>query len=248
MKCFPHVLMALVFLAVGILVMNAVCTYPAQAYTRDVSGSDSKAILIALEALITDAAALEVDIAALEVDLAAIEVLNTTIAGDTTAIETAVEIMDDWDSTHDSAASADGPQGMLAYDSTKPTAVGDGDSVRGLGDEYGRSLAGWEPEKWQATATSADASSTELVVKAGTSAKKIAVLFLKVSCDTSLTITVEDEDDNALDVTYVAARGGFVARFPPEAPLIIGTADKNLQVQTSGAGNVTVTATGYLYD
>lgn len=88
MKWAPHVLATLLFLAVSILVMNAVGTYPAQAYTRDVSGSDSKAILVALEALITDAAALEVDVAALEVDLAAIEVINT-------AIKTALEKMDD---------------------------------------------------------------------------------------------------------------------------------------------------------
>ena len=47
----------------------------ATGYTRDVSGDGSKAILVALEALITDAAALEVDVAALEVDLAATEVL-----------------------------------------------------------------------------------------------------------------------------------------------------------------------------
>jgi hypothetical protein len=33
------------------------------------------------------------------VDLAAIEVLQTAIEGDTTAIQTAVEIMDDWDET-----------------------------------------------------------------------------------------------------------------------------------------------------
>ena len=47
----------------------------ATGYTRDVSGDGSKAILVALEALITDAAAMEVDVAALEVDLAATEVL-----------------------------------------------------------------------------------------------------------------------------------------------------------------------------
>jgi len=149
--------------------------------------------------------------------------------------------------THDSAALGTGVQILAAYDSTKPTAVADADAVRVLADSYGRLLAGWEPEKWQGTVTSADASSTEAVVKAGTASKKIACLFLLVSSDTSLTVTVEDEDDNALATLYVAARSGAVLRFPPEAPLVIGTADKNLQIQTSGAGNVTATATGYLY-
>jgi hypothetical protein len=60
------------------------------------------------------------------------------IAARVTSAETALQIIDDWDAVHDSAASADGPQLMAAYDATKPTAVADGDAVRVLSDEYGR--------------------------------------------------------------------------------------------------------------
>jgi len=48
-------------------------------------------------------------------------------------------------------------------------------------------------------------------------------------------------------VAYCAAKGGYVITFPPEAPLVVNTANKALQVQTSGAGNVSATAGGYLY-
>ncbi len=107
-------------------------------------------------------------------------------------------------------------------------------------------------DAWQAQVTNDGDSQNgdECEIKAGTSGKKIAVLFLKVSCDTSMTVTIEDEDNNALDVTYIAARGGYVARFPPEAPLLVNdtAANKALRVQGSTAGYITVTATGYLYD
>jgi len=179
----------------------------ATGYTRDGSGSDSKAILVALEAL---------------------------IAGESGA-------------THDSAAAAVGPQTMGAYDSTFPTAVADGDAVRTLYDQYGRPRIGWEPDDWQASVSSADASSTELVIKAGTASKKIAVQWIKVSCDVALDVTIEDESDNVLDLTYCAAKSGYVFSFPLNKPFILDTADKDIQVQTSGAGKIAVTAGGYLY-
>ena len=56
------------------------------------------------------------------------------------AIQTAVEIMDDWDATHDSAASTDGAQVMGEARTTNPTAVGDGDAVRLRTDDLGRQL------------------------------------------------------------------------------------------------------------
>jgi hypothetical protein len=49
---------------------------------------------------------------------------------------TALEIIDDWDATHDAAHSADGPQTMLDYNAV-PGAVDDGDAVRKQADAYG---------------------------------------------------------------------------------------------------------------
>jgi len=109
---------------------------------------------------------------------------------------------------------------------------------------------GRHPDFFNAQATNdGDSQDTdECTIKAGTAGEKIAILFLKVSTDTSMTVTVEDEDDNVLDVTELASCGGYVARFPPEAPLLLDTANKDLQVQGSAAGFITVTATGYLYE
>lgn len=106
-----------------------------------------------------------------------------------------------------------------------------------------------EASAWQAAVTSANASSTDLVVKAGTAAKKITVRALIIAVDTSLTVTVKDEDGTTLaGPFYIPAYGLAPLSFPAEAPLRVTTADKNLEVSTSGAGNITVTATGFLYD
>jgi len=160
---------------------------------------------------------------------------------------TALQIIDDWDAVHDAAAATDGPQLMAMYDSTKPTAVADGDAVRLLADSYGRLLAGKEPEAFQATITSADASSATQV-KAKTAAKRIHVLGLIISTDTALNIQLQDDSTTPvviMEQVYFAANGGLTITFPPEAPLIV-TTNKDLDVLASGAGNISVTITGYL--
>lgn len=169
------------------------------------------------------------------------------IDADTSNIQTAVEIMDDWDAVHDSAASSDGVQLMAAYDSTKPTAVGDGDAVRVLADASGRLLAGVEPERFQATITSADATSATQV-KAKTAAKQIHILSLIVSTDTAMNIQFQDDAGSPavlVEQMYFAANGGAVLTFPPEAPLVVAT-NQDLDVLASASGNISVTATGYL--
>jgi len=170
-----------------------------------------------------------------------------TIAGDTTNIETAIQIIDDWDAVHDSAASSDGPQLMAAYDSTKPTAVADGDAVRVLADASGRLLAGVEPERFQATITSADATSATSV-KAKTASKQIHVLSLIISTDTAMNIQLQDDAGTPvvlMEQIYLAANGGMALTFPPEAPLVVAT-NQDLDVIASAAGNISVTITGYL--
>jgi len=170
-----------------------------------------------------------------------------TIDADTGAIKLATEIMDDWDATHDSAASADGPQLMGAYDSTKPTAVADGDAVRVLTDSYGRLLPGLEPEWFNAVYDSADATGEGETVKAATAAKKIYIMSYVISSDVEGWIKLQDEDSNALTGKFwLKAGGGVAITLPPGAPLVLNVANKALEVIAEAAGDISVTVTGYL--
>jgi len=164
------------------------------------------------------------------------------------AIAAAVEKMDDWDAVHDSGAASDGPQVMAAYDSTLPTAVGDGDAVRLLGDEYGRLRLGKETDLINKSNTSADATGAGMALAIGTASKKAALLCIVISADTAMTVTITDEDGNfGLAPIYVAATGGAVIPFPASAPWLFPTADKDIKVVASVAGNIGVTVTGYYY-
>ncbi|MCP5019665.1 MAG: hypothetical protein GY938_30930 [Ketobacter sp.] len=168
-----------------------------------------------------------------------------TIAGDTTAIQTAVEIIDDWDAVHDSAASSDGPQLMAAYDATKPSAVADGDAVRVLADEYGRLLAGVEKTAWQADFDSADARGEGETVKASAASTIVVVQSYIISSDVEGWVMLQEEDSSQLTGKFwLKAGGGVAITLPDKAPLILGV-DSDLEVICEAAGNVSVSATGY---
>jgi len=168
-----------------------------------------------------------------------------TIAGDTTNIETAIQIIDDWDAVHDSAASSDGPQVMAAYDSTKPTAVADGDAVRILADSYGRLLSGVEPTRFQAVFDSADATGEGEVVHASAASTIIVVQSYIISSDVEGWIKLQDEDSTALTGKFwLKAGGGVAITLPDKAPIVLGV-DKDLEVICEAAGNVSVSVTGY---
>jgi hypothetical protein len=168
-----------------------------------------------------------------------------TIAGDTTNIETAVQIIDDWDAVHDSAASSDGPQLMGAYDSTKPTAVADGDAVRLLTDSYGRLLTGAEPQRFQAVFDSADATAEANVVHASAASTIIVVQSYVISSDVEGWIKLQDEDSTALTGKFwLKAGGGVAITLPDKAPIVL-TSNKDLEVIAEAAGNVSVSVTGY---
>jgi hypothetical protein len=168
-----------------------------------------------------------------------------TIDADTGAIKTAVEIMDDWDAVHDSAASSDGPQMMAAYDATKPTAVADGDAVRVLSDEYGRLLSGVEKTRWQAVFDSANATAEANVVHASAASTIVVVQSYVISSDVEGWIKLQDEDSTALTGKFwLKAGGGVAITLPDKAPIVLGV-DKDLEVIAEAAGNVSVSATGY---
>jgi len=168
-----------------------------------------------------------------------------TIADDTTNIETAIQIIDDWDATHDSAASADGPQMMAAYDATKPAAVGDGDAVRVLADEYGRLLSGVEKTAFQVTFDSVDATAEANVVKASAASTIIVVQSYVISSDVEGWIKLQDEASTALTGKFwLKAGGGVAITLPDKAPIVLGV-DKDLEVICEAAGDVSVSVTGY---
>lgn len=168
-----------------------------------------------------------------------------TIAGDTTGIETAVEIMDDWDATHDSAVSADGPQVMAAYDATKPAVVEDGDAVRILADQYGRLLAGVEPTRWQEDYDSVDASGEGEAIKASAASTILVVQSYIISSDAEIWVKLQEENSAALTGKFwLKAGGGVAITLPDKAPLVLGV-DSDLEVITEGAGAVSVSVTGY---
>ena len=160
-------------------------------------------------------------------------------------ITNAVEIMDDWDAVHDSAASSDGPQLMAAYDATKPAAVGDGDAVRVLADEYGRLLAGVEKTAWHATLNSADATGAAVVVKASAASTILVIQSYVISSDIEGWGHLVDEDDTVLTGKFwLKAGGGVAITLPDKAPIIMGV-DKDLEFRCEAAGDVSVSATGY---
>lgn len=171
-----------------------------------------------------------------------------TIAGDTTNIETAVQLIDNSIVSHDAAVSAAGIQLMAAYDSTKPTAVdSDADAVRVLADAYGRLLSGVEPEWFNAIYDSADATAEGKVIKAKTAGKKMYILSCILSSDVEGWMKLQDEDSNALTgKMWFKAGGGTMATWPPQAPLVLDVANKDLEVIVEAAGNISVTITGYL--
>jgi hypothetical protein len=154
-------------------------------------------------------------------------------------------IIDDWDAVHDSAASSDGPQLMAAYDATKPTAVGDGDAVRVLADEYGRLLAGVEKTAWHATLDSADATGAAVVVKASAASTILVIQSYVISSDIEGWGHLVDEDDTVLTGKFwLKAGGGVAITLPDKAPIMMGV-DKDLEFRCEAAGDVSVSATGY---
>lgn len=105
--------------------------------------------------------------------------------------------------------------------------------------------AKYEAGKFQATITSADATSATQV-KAKTAGKKIYIFTMVVSVDTAMNVQFQDDagtPDVLIEGIYLAANGGFVLEYPAHAPLIVAE-NQDLDVITSAAGNISVAVTG----
>ncbi len=133
------------------------------------------------------------------------------------------------------------------YDSTKPAAVADGAVAKLLSDQYGRLLPGMEPERFQASVQSFDAT-TPVQIKAKTASKKMYITTVAVSASGAMSVRLQDDAGSPatlVDETYLAAKGSLVLPFSPSAPLVV-TTNQDLDLVADVAGGVTVTVTGYL--
>ena len=201
-----------------------------------------------LDTIIGHVDGLEALLTTIDADTSNMSSDSDVLVTNTAATVTALAVIDDWDATHDSAASADGVQLMAAYDSTKPAAVADGDAVRVLSDSYGRLLAGVEPQMWSATVNSADASSATQIKAAGGASTRHYITSIIISCGAAMNVTIQDDAGTpnvAMENMYFAANGGIALTFPPNTPLKMGADNQDIDLIASAAGNVTVVLTGY---
>ncbi len=160
-----------------------------------------------------------------------------------------LHVISDSSATHASAAPATGATIMGAgYSTGLPTDIGaDADAARICTDRYGRIVRGIMPQWFNEVYDSADASGEGETVKAKTASRKIYILSLTISVDAEMWVKLQDEDSNAITCKHwFKAGGGKTITYPPEAPLILDTANKDLEVITEGAGNIGVEITGYL--
>jgi len=108
-------------------------------------------------------------------------------------------------------------------------------------------VAGTDTNWFQATITSADATSAT-TVKAKTADKKIHVVSLVISADTEMSVQLQSDNGTpqvVMEQIYITAQGGIAMNFPKEFPLQVNT-NEDLDVVTSVAGNISVTVTGYV--
>lgn len=100
-------------------------------------------------------------------------------------------------------------------------------------------------DAFQATMTSADAT-TATSVKAKTAAKKIYITDIIISTDTAMNIQLQDDAGSPevlMEQIYVPANMVFSKTF--STPVMVAT-NQDLDVVASVAGNISVTATGYV--
>jgi hypothetical protein len=93
--------------------------------------------------------------------------------------------------------------------------------------------------------TSADRSgSAASVTDAPTSGQKLVITDCLISVDTAMRVDLKEQTSGTvLASVYLPANGTY--QFTPRSRLKLATADRTLQVQTSAAGNIAVTAFYY---
>ena len=109
-------------------------------------------------------------------------------------------------------------------------------------------VAAQDTNYFTATITSADAQSAT-AVKAKTADKKIYVTSIIASTDTALNLQFQDDNTPTvlMEQIYLAANGGMaISASCKELPLFVVGTNYDLDVIASGAGNISVTVSGYV--
>ena len=177
---------------------------------------------------------------------------------DTSAIQTAVEIMDDWDDGSDrcrivgaaaeDAAVAGNPVLSGGRYDTTARELDNGDVGAIALSVDGGIVPGRHPVAWSATINSADATSATQVKAAGGAGKRYYVTSCMISVDTAMNVQIQDDagTPNVMcENIYLAANGGFVLPIPPGSAIAMGADNQDIDVIASTAGNITVFMTGY---
>jgi hypothetical protein len=133
-------------------------------------------------------------------------------------------------------------------DGTEPgTAVAENDRANMLTDTYGRQLVETvHPRFGRYTANYAAAQTNQELVAAPAAGYSIYITDVILSTDTAMNIKLVEDTGSATDILecmYFAANGGMVSNF--KTPLKL-TANKNLGITSSDAGNHSVVISYYV--
>lgn len=179
--------------------------------------------------------------------VAGTEVQGTSAAGSTTNQGYPVRLGAKYKATP--ATRTDGQTSDLVTDAAENLMTTLGTALKGLisGVETDSILAlvGKRADSFQVTITSANATSAT-DVKAKTASKKIYITDLVISVDTAMNVQLQDDTGTPvviMEQMYFPANSIFSKTF--STPLEVPT-NKDLEVITSAAGNISVTAAGYV--
>lgn len=200
---------------------------------------------------------LQVDIVADGAGLATDAKLDSIIT-DTSAIQTAVEIMDDWDdgsdhceivgaAAEDAAVSGAPILSGGRYDTSART-LDNGDAGAIAISEDGGVVPGRRAHAWSATINSADASSPTQVKAAGGVGTRHYITSIMISTDTAMNVQLQDDAGTPnviVENIYLAANGGAVIPIPPGSAIQTAADNQDIDVVASTSGNITVFMTGY---
>jgi len=109
-------------------------------------------------------------------------------------------------------------------------------------------VPGLHATHWNATITSADATSATQVKAAGAAGVRHYITSVVLSTDTAMNIQIQDDAGTpvvAIEGIYLAANGGMVYPIPAGSAIMMGTDAQDIDVIASAAGNISVTMTGF---
>ncbi len=181
------------------------------------------------------------------------ETNSTAILADTAAIDTAtnniqtaVQIMDDWDATHDSAASADGAQIMAEARTSNPTAVGNGDAVRLRADVTGRGITRpIQARDLLATAYVSLANGTETTLLAASAGVYHDLVWVMGANQSDAAVTVDLRPVTAGNVAMsLEIPANSTAGIAPAVPYPMNDSGNNWTVDMGDITGTTVDITG----